>query len=216
MAHTLDLTKALTVEYADAEGGGCMWHEDPDCLCDVDPSRFVVGDGGYVIPPDMDRRFREGMAADADCDGWFFDSWDQSVKDTAIRELGNPIEVSEVLGIITNHPDVVRRLFDDRATSVEDIAIEAGVSPPSLRALAKFLVLRPRGKTLVAHRNVALRAECVRLYEEGTSAEEINEWAYSLRPDLTQGQVATWLRRYSPRYQAERYRPRGQYKQAVA
>lgn len=187
------------MEYIDKQGGGCAWHGDPECLCDVERSKFVVGDGPYVVPPDMERRFRE--SAGPDDDQWFYESWDTMYGDTLLRGL-DPKTVVRLASVIEGQPEVVQTLLD--GAPVKAVNTEAGFKWGIASALAKVLVLAPHSRSGRQPRMEPIRAEALRLYDdEGLTTTAVRAALNERGAGVSQGLVTNWVRRFSVRWARE-------------
>lgn len=197
MSHTLSFIRSQ--DHADAMAQGCAWHGDPDCLCDVDRSKFIVGDGPYNVPPDMVRRWTLALEADEHNDDWFHQSWGQAWWDTIQRELTCP--VADIALAIEEHPEAVDALVAgvDISTVRENML---GGRYGLASDLARLVGAAPQGKRGLGLRRALARHEAVRMYEQdGLNPVQIREALEERGCALTQTRVTQWLSRYSQTYQ---------------
>lgn len=200
----MNLTEITSVEYADRHSPGCAWHNDPACLCDVDRSKFIVGDGPYDIPPDLVRRWCDALEDD-EGDEWFTDAYEQMWADTMFRK-GMTERMSEVLSLIERHPDECRALMDRTMSAAEvhsrvtrwggvltDVVRLLGVAPAAYGTKAEF-----------AYPPI-VRAEVLRMYdEEGMAPKDIHAAIVERGVDLKYQTMYGWIRRFAKTWTGQR------------
>lgn len=198
------LNEITSVEYADRQSPGCAWHQDPACLCDVDRSKFICGDGPYVVPPVMEARFVDALEDD-EGDSWFFDAYDRMWGDTMLRK-GMREGLTEILAFFERHPDETKALMERKITIAElhgevtrwgglltDVVRLLGVAPASYAGKAEF-----------AYPPV-VRSEVLRMYdEEGMLPKDIHERIVERGVDIKYQTIYGWIRRFAKTWTGKR------------
>lgn len=155
----MDLTHTLSVEHADAQSDGCVWHGDPACLCDVivtEPMR----DDDYDVAP-----WIEEMFATSDTDEWFVNAWDLVVGRTLLATCADEqVTHGEVLAMLDNEPLVKDLLAGMTAAKA---AAKHKVSLRCLLFVRKYLNLRTHGKHAQGIRNRHLRQHVIERHFQG-------------------------------------------------
>ena len=193
-----DWSFTQTVEFADEMGGGCVWHGDNECLCDVDRAKFVCGDGPYTIPQAMVDAYLDGLERP---DGEWFDKHYEAMRDKTLllsckakrrsEEAPTPAIAARVL---EEHGDVVRRLI--AGESMTALAAECGLGADALADVCRVLSLPYTGKAQTRARSAIVREAAESMAQEGMDTRQIFEALRERGADVTYGRVAQWLSRY--------------------
>lgn len=188
-----NISSTLSVAHADAQSPGCAWHLDPACLCDVLVPAPVPKD--YDIPPAIVALFRESCSSHGGGnDDWFFTAWDATIAHTVIAEIHNP--VADVIGMIENHPEVVRMLLD--GLPVMQTARKCKVSSHTLTDLRKVLNLSAHGKIAEGRRNMQIRLYVIDQYDNHKkTVAEISRDLKKKNVEHTLMALYQWVQRFA-------------------
>ena len=205
----IDLRSVMSVEHADSQSQGCVWHKDPACLCDVvitDP----VGDE-YNIPAGIMEAW-SSWSNDLDPDGWLdqafmhvtFDTWRKQHDHPTPDRNGTPRwdMLVDVWGVVVNHPQLVQDLLGGK--SRHEVSSQYNVSRKVVSALAALMNIAPVGKQAAGANMLPVRAMVVDLYDNhGYTASECLKHVRGLGIAVKHPTLCKWIQRFSERYAVE-------------
>ena len=200
----MDLRVTQTIEHVDKHGGGCVWHSDNECLCDVDleGAPFRVGDGPYNVNPGLTDRWLDHADGHDPSDEWFHQAWLEMAQDTTLKDIHTDGGVNTIGRWLAAKPEMVSDILDGR--SWPEMVSEYGVSHSVLSDLYRVLGVPTNSKTKVGQRSLQFRLAAVRMYNEGASAPEIVRFFADAGVPQKHQTVCKWMQRYSTRYAMEK------------
>ena len=205
----VDLTRVMSVEHADSQCVGCVWHQDPACLCDVvitDP----VGDE-YDIPAGVVEAW-SSWSNENDPDGWFDQAFMHVTWDTWRKQHDYPTPdrhgtprwdmLVDVWGVVQNHPQLVQDLLNGASRS--QVCTTYSVSRQVVTALAGLMNIAPTGKSAQGANMLPVRMLVLDLYDNhGYTAHECLHHVRGLGIAVKHPTLCKWIQRFSERYAVE-------------
>lgn len=197
----MELPDTLDPEFIDQYVKGCAFHNDPTCLCDVDRSKFVVGDGPYVFPTEILAAYDGGgnwlLEALREVDRNQGRAYVQARLDEGhgemrmlMRDVGLEPVVEAILASHSNGCKGWREIaakFDIWEDAVQQVAYLLCVPSPSSQ----------KAKPL------ALRQKVIAMYEAGASTTECRQAIEAGGIKMDQSTVCNWVKRHSDRWARE-------------
>lgn len=179
----MNLTHTLTVEHADSQCEGCLWHKDPDCLCDVVVSAPMGDD--YETPLFMEEAYLDG-----DGDEWLHEAFDQMVGRTALKSF--VCEPYRALLAVETKPELVIDLLD--GMTAKAAGDKHGVWHGVTQDLRRLLNLRELGNHGKNKRTRQVRAQVLdRHFNGGERVIDIFKDLQSL--GVAQQTMYQWVQR---------------------